>query len=195
MDDLFPTELTAHLEQIGEADIVVGIPSYNNARTIGHVVRAVSVGLAKYFPTRRSVIVNSDGGSKDNTKEVVLEAEGGADELLLVSHPVQASQRISTPYHGLPGKGSAFRTIFAVAKRLNAKACVVVDSDLRSITPGWIELLAQPVLEYEYDYIAPYYHRHKYDGTITNGIVYPMTRTLYGKSVRQPIGGEFGFSG
>ena len=195
MDDLFPTELTAHLEQIGEADIVVGIPSYNNARTIGHVVRAVSVGLAKYFPSRRAVIVNSDGGSKDNTKEVVLEAEGGADDLLLVSHPVQASQRISTPYHGLPGKGSAFRTIFAVAKRLNAKACVVVDSDLRSITPGWIELLAQPVLEYEYDYIAPYYHRHKYDGTITNGIVYPMTRTLYGKSVRQPIGGEFGFSG
>ncbi len=49
--------------------------------------------------------------------------------------------------------------------------------------------------EYEYTHIAPYYHRHKYDGTITNGIIYPMTRTLYGKSVRQPIGGEFGFSG
>ena len=195
MDDLFPAELKARLEQIGEADIVVGIPSYNNARTIGHVVRAVSVGLAKYFPARRSVIVNSDGGSKDNTKEVVLQSESGADDLLLVSHPLQASQRISTPYHGLPGKGSAFRTIFAVAKRLNVKACVVVDSDLRSITPGWIELLAQPVVEYGYDYIAPYYHRHKYDGTITNGIIYPLTRTLYGKSVRQPIGGEFGFSG
>lgn len=195
MEDLFPSELKARLELIGEADIVVGIPSYNNGRTIGHVVRAVSVGLAKYFPTQRSVIVNSDGGSKDNTRQVVLESESGADDLLLVSHPVQASQRISTPYHGIPGKGSAFRTIFAVAKRLKAKACVVVDSDLRSITPGWIELLAQPVLEYEYDYIAPYYHRHKYDGTITNGIIYPLTRTLYGKSVRQPIGGEFGFSG
>lgn len=195
MDDLFPTELKTRLEQIGEADIVVGIPSYNNARTIGHVVRAVSVGLAKYFPARRSVIVNSDGGSKDHTQELVMQAESGADDLLLVSHPVYNSYRISTPYHGIPGKGSAFRTIFAVAKRLNAKACVVVDSDLRSITPGWIELLAQPVLEYGYDYIAPYYHRHKYDGTITNGIIYPMTRTLYGKSVRQPIGGEFGFSG
>ena len=195
MDELFPTELRTRLDQIGEADIVVGIPSYNNARTIGHVVSAVSVGLAKFFPTRRSVIVNSDGGSKDQTKEVVLKTETGADDLLLVSHPIQVSHRISTPYHGLPGKGSAFRTIFAVAKQLKAKACVVVDSDLRSITPGWIELLAQPVLEYEYDYIAPYYHRHKYDGTITNGIIYPMTRTLYGKSVRQPIGGEFGFSG
>ena len=41
----------------------------------------------------------------------------------------------------------------------------------------------------------PLYHRHKYDGTITNSIVYPLTRALYGKSVRQPIGGDFGFSG
>ena len=195
MDELFPTELKARLEQIGEADIVVGIPSYNNARTIGHVVRAVSVGLAKYFPAQRSVIINSDGGSKDKTQEVVMQAEGGADDLLLVSHPVHTSYRISTPYHGIPGKGSAFRAIFAVAQTLKAKACVVVDSDLRSITPAWVELLARPVLEHGYDYIAPYYQRHKYDGTITNGIIYPMTRTLYGKSVRQPIGGEFGFSG
>jgi glycosyltransferase involved in cell wall biosynthesis len=195
VDELFPTELKTRLEQIREADVVVGIPSYNNARTIGHVVRAVSVGLAKYFPAQRSVIVNSDGGSRDKTQETVMQAEGGADDLLLVSHPVHNSYRISTPYHGVPGKGSAFRTIFAVAHRLKAKACVVVDSDLRSITPGWIELLARPVLEHGYDYIAPYYHRHKYDGTITNGIIYPMTRTLYGKSVRQPIGGEFGFSG
>jgi glucosylglycerate synthase len=195
VDELFPTELKARLEQIGEADIVVGIPSYNNARTIGHVVRAVSVGLAKYFPAQRSVIINSDGGSKDKTQEVVMQAEGGADDLLLVSHPVHTSYRISTPYHGIPGKGSAFRAIFAVAQTLKAKACVVVDSDLRSITPAWVELLARPVLEHGYDYIAPYYQRHKYDGTITNGIIYPMTRTLYGKSVRQPIGGEFGFSG
>ena len=37
--------------------------------------------------------------------------------------------------------------------------------------------------------------RHKYDGTITNTIVYPLTRALYGKRIRQPIGGDFGFSG
>ena len=52
-----------------------------------------------------------------------------------------------------------------------------------------------PVLEQGFDYVAPYYLRHKYDGTITNSIVYPMTRTLYGHRIRQPIGGDFGFSG
>jgi hypothetical protein len=71
----------------------------------------------------------------------------------------------------------------------------MVDSDLRSITPEWVELLVKPVLEGSYDYAAPLYKRHKFDGTITNSIVYPMTRALYGKKVRQPIGGDFGFSG
>lgn len=195
MDNNFlSTELNERIKEIGNVEIVVGIPSYNNARTIGNVVRAASAGLAKYFPDRTSIIVNSDGGSKDGTKEAVLNAEHDRD-LLLVPHRVNAVQRISTPYHGLPGKGSAFRTIFAVAKNLNAKACVVFDSDLRSITPHWVELLAGPILERGFDYIAPYYLRHKYDGTITNGIIYPITRTLFGKRIRQPIGGDFGFSG
>ncbi len=195
MDNFLPSELLDRLEEIGEAEIVVGIPSYNNARTISRVVRAVSAGLTKYFPERKAIIVNSDGGSKDGTREAVLEAEVDHDALLQVSHPVHPIQRISTPYHGLPGKGSAFRTIFALAKKAKAKACVVVDADLRSISPQWIELLAKPVLERDFDYIAPYYLRHKYDGTITNGIIYPLTRALFGKRVRQPIGGEFGLSG
>ena len=195
MDNFLPSDLLSRLEEIGEAEIVVGIPSYNNARTIGHVVRAVSAGLTKYFPDRKAVVVNSDGGSKDGTREAVLGAEIDTDALLQVSHPVHPIQRISTPYHGIPGKGSAFRTIFAVARRTKAKACVVVDADLRSIAPHWIELLAKPVLERDFDFIAPYYLRHKYDGTITNGIIYPMTRALFGKRVRQPIGGDFGLSG
>jgi hypothetical protein len=187
--------LSARLDEVGEADIVVGIPSFNNERTIGHVVRAVAGGLAKYFPDRKSVIVNSDGGSTDATREAVMSADIDHDSLLLVSHKVPTIQRITTPYHGLPGKGSAFRTIFAVTEQLKAKACVVVDSDLRSITPSWVELLAAPVLDRGFDYIAPFYLRHKYDGTITNSIIYPMTRTLFGRRIRQPIGGDFGLSG
>ena len=180
--------------KVGEADIVVGIPSYNNARTVGHVVRAVSAGLSKHFPEQRSVIINSDGGSKDGTPQAVLASEHDGDKLLLVRHPLYTVHKITTPYHGLPGKGSAFRTIFEAADKLKAKACAVVDSDLRSITPDWIELLVRPVLQNNFDYVAPYYRRHKYDGTITNSIVYPLTRALYGRQVRQPIGGEFGLS-
>jgi glycosyltransferase involved in cell wall biosynthesis len=116
-------------------------------------------------------------------------------EALLIPQRVSSIEKIVTPYHGIPGKGSAFRTVFEIAKELDVKACAVVDSDLRSITPEWIDLLIRPVLEKGYDFVSPYYLRHKYDGTITNSIVYPLTRALYGLQVRQPIGGDFGFSG
>ncbi len=183
------------VREIGEAELVVGIPSYNNAATIGHVVRAAAAGLAKHFPGRRAVIVNSDGGSRDGTPDVVAETGHGSPQAILASHPLSPVHKILTPYHGVPGKGSALRTIFAIAEKLGARACAVVDSDLRSITPQWIELLLGPVVDHGFDYVAPLYLRHKFDGTITNSIVYPLTRSLYGHEVRQPIGGEFGFSG
>jgi hypothetical protein len=188
-------EVDARLRELGEADLLVGIPSFNNARTIGHVVRAVSAGFVKYFPGLKAVIVNSDGGSSDGTPQAVAQAEFSSPGTILVSHPLPPVHKIVTPYHGIPGKGSAFRTIFAIARRLKVRACAVVDSDLRSITPEWVQLLLGPVIQDGLDYVAPLYLRHKYDGTITNSIVYPMTRALYGKEVRQPIGGDFGFSG
>lgn len=187
--------LVEQVGQIGSADILVGIPSYNNAKTIGHVVRAVQAGLVKYFPHHKSVLLNSDGGSNDQTMRVVQDTNLESAETYLISHSASKFFKIATPYHGIPGKGSAFRTIFEAAKRLNVKACCVVDSDLRSITPEWIELLLKPMLESDFDYVAPMYLRHKFDGTITNSIVYPLTRALYGQQIRQPIGGEFGFSG
>jgi glycosyltransferase involved in cell wall biosynthesis len=187
--------LQIQLEEIKGTDILIGIPSYNNSRTVGHVVRAVMAGLAKYFPNAKAVVVNSDGGSTDGTPDEVKKAQIEDFKTILTSHPVHPIQKIITPYHGIPGKGSAFRTIFDVGHSLSAKACVVVDSDLRSITPEWIELLIRPVYEEGFDYVAPLYARHKFDGTITNSIVYPLTRALYGKRVRQPIGGDFGFSG
>ncbi len=192
--DVLRPDLLRRLADIGRADIVIGIPSYQNAATIGHVVRAAQAGLAKYYPGAHSVVLNSDGGSTDGTPEIVAGTTGPEAEVLLVSHPVRPIHRLSVPYHGLPGKGSAFRTIFRAAELLEANACAVVDADLRSITPEWVHLLLAPVLDHGFDYVAPYYLRHKFDGTITSSIVYPLTRALYGRRVRQPIGGDFGMS-
>ncbi len=194
-ESLLREEVQQQIRDIGQVDILVGIPSYNSARTIKHVVRAVKAGFAKYFPEQQTVLVNSDGGSGDGTPEIVRDTAIDDYHTLLTAHPVHAVHKIITPYNGIPGKGSALRTVFQTAVDLKAKACAVVDADLRSITPSWLDLLLNPVLKEGFDFVAPMYHRHKYDGTITNSIVYPLTRGLYGKRVRQPIGGDFGFSG
>lgn len=172
------------IEEIESADILVGIPCYNNERTIAHVIQMVTHGLAKHYKDKRSVILVADGGSTDDTREVAREFE---------IKPWQ--EKITSIYRGAAGKGSAFRSVFEAAKRLNVKACMVVDSDLRSITSDWVKYLLEPILDKVYQYVSPVYSRYKYNGTITNNIVYNLTRALYGLRIRQPIGGDFAFAG
>jgi hypothetical protein len=193
-EDLIKQQVQEKLSAMGGAEIIIGIPSYNNADTIGHVVRAAQEGLQKYFPARRALIVNSDGGSKDGTVQAIDQAHPNTQTFLSVGHPLYPVHHLSTPYHGLPGRGSAFQTLLRIADLAQAQALALVDADLQSLTPEWFDLLLRPVLDQEFDYVAPYYKRHKFDGTITNSIVYPLTRALYGRRVRQPIGGEIGIS-
>src|SRR5262245_65912757 len=63
------------IARLGKADIMVGIPSFKNASTIGYVVRAAQAGLVQYFPDLRPVLVNADGGSPDGTGRVVVGTE------------------------------------------------------------------------------------------------------------------------
>ncbi|MBN1850461.1 MAG: glycosyltransferase [Deltaproteobacteria bacterium] len=171
------------IEEIESADILVGIPCYNNEKTIDHVIQMVTHGLNKHYQGCRSVIFIADGGSTDDTREVAKEFE---------IKPWQ--EKIVSIYRGPAGKGTALRSLFEAAERLNVKVCGMVDSDLRSITADWVKYLLDPVLEKGYQFVAPVYIRHKYDGTITNNIVYNLTRALYGKRIRQPIGGDFAIS-
>ncbi len=177
-------EVITEIERIEKALVVAGIPSFRNQKTIAHVVKVIGQGLAHYFPHERTVLIVSDGGSEEDTRETAL------------STPVPPSvAKIVTPYLGLPGKGSAFHTIFEAADRLKAKVVLVFDADLQSITPEWVWKLAQPIYHHPYGFVAPYYLRYKYDGTITNNIAFPLTTALFGLKIRQPIGGDFALSG
>jgi hypothetical protein len=174
----------SQLARMGTADIVAGIPCYNNQETIAHVVQTVSQGLAEHYPEHRSVLVVVDGSSQDESRTRACMAALPANQTELV-----------TLSHGIHGKGSALRTLFAVALALEAKACLCVDADLRSITPDWVRFMLEPILLQGYEFIAPFYTRYKYDGTITNNLVYGLTRALFGQRIRQPIGGDFAFAG
>ena len=193
-EELLKQQVQEKLSAMGGAEIIVGIPSYNNADTIGHVARAAQEGLQKYFPARRALIVNSDGGSKDGTVQALDQPNLNSQMILSVNHPLYPVHHLTTPYHGLPGRGSAFQTLLRIAEFAQAKAVALVDADSRSLTPEWFDRLLRPVLGQDFDYVSPYYKRHKLDGTMTKSIVYPLTRALYGRRVRQPIGGEFGIS-
>jgi glucosylglycerate synthase len=182
------------VERLSSADFVLGVPSYNNSETIASVIAAARAGLAQYFPKSRAVIVHADGGSKDGTVERAL-AAADQNTFLQVPYRIRPVDRLSDDLTAMLGKASALQTIFLMARKLGAKTCAVVSGASRGVTPEWLDRMARPVLEEEFDFVTPYYRRHKYDGAISKGILYPMTRALYGKRLRQPGSGEFAVSG
>lgn len=168
--------------KVKKIDLIVGIPSFNEADNIGFVAEMVDKGLRKYYPQQRAVIINLDNDSSDGTREAFLTTETETPKIYL-----------STP-KGVRGKGHNFLNLFSQVKKLKPKAVTVVDADLKSIRPDWIKAFFNPVLKKHYDYVTPHYARNEYDGTITNHISYPLILGLYGVEIRQPIGGDFAFS-
>ncbi len=184
---MFETALKADarrkIRQIGKADIVVGIPSYRNAKTIAGVVEAAATGLVAAYPDLRAVLVNVDGGSSDGTPQAAAEV------------PIPRTvKRIVTGYFGMAGKGSAVRAVFQIAHAMEAQACVILDADLMNLTPLWIRALASPILSGRYEYATPYYTRPRTEAATIDLLAYPLSRMLFGRDVRQPTGSEFALS-
>ncbi len=169
------------LPKIQASEIIVGIPSYNESDSIVFVAEQVDKGLKKYFPDKSSLILNIDNSPDDETQKAFLKADICSNKLSLSASQLRM------------GKGANIRILLEIAQKFNASTVVMVDSDLKSITPEWVRDLATPITE-GFDLATPLYSRNHLDGTITNNIVYPLAYGLVGKDVRQPIGGEFAFS-
>lgn len=185
MDADFPPGFRAQLDACGAADLVVGLPTFNHGGAIAEVVRSAQAGLAEAFPGVRAALVLADGGSTDGTPELAREASLGTCPLLLAPGPVLGQ--------GAPAR--ALRTVLAAALEVDARACAVLGADLRSLQPAWMDLLLSPILRDGLEFVAPRYLRRRYEGTINDFIVYPLTRSLYGLRLRHPLGGAFALSG
>ena len=168
-------------ENVQRADLVVGLPSHNNAKSIAYPTVQAARGLLDHFADKSSVIINCDSHSQDGTKEAFLQTSSEIPKIYL-----------STPPE-LVGRGYNLKNLIAKALDLQAQAVIVVDADVESVTSMWIKNLGEPIFA-GFGFVAPLYVRHKYDGAMANGIVYPLTRALYGRRVRQPIGGDFAFA-
>jgi hypothetical protein len=176
---------------VSTADVVVGIPTYNNASTVAHALRAADSACVDLAGDATCTIVHVDGASTDGTIERAADVATEHAAMMRIAYSVGTVDRMSGPYRGVPAKGNAVHTVFEVAKRLGAKACAIVDVEVQRFAPGWLDALVRPVLAHDRDFVAPYYTRHTLSGAINNGVVYPLMRALYGKRIRFPAGGDF----
>jgi hypothetical protein len=183
------------LINVGEADILVGLPTHNNAKSVGAIVHTIRDGILRSFPRERAVIINADGGSRDGTRELITSLSISDVRPDSSVYALRTLHIISTKYANTPQSGVALRTILATAELLRAKACVVISPESEGITPEWISSLIRPVYNEGFDLVSPVYRRHKFDGLLTTNLLYPMVRALYGARIREAYMSEFGFSG
>jgi hypothetical protein len=183
------------LINVGEVDILVGLPTHNNAKTIGSIVLAIQRDILRCFPRERTVIINADGGSRDGTPELVTGIS--IDDVRRAPNlaALRTLHSISTRYATSPASGPALRTILTAADLLRAKACVVISPEFTKIESDWLKRLLDPVYRDGFDLVTPTHGRHKFEGLLITNLVYPMVRALYGVNIREAYMSEFGFSG
>ena len=186
------TPLDEQVARVGTTDIAVAFLTYNNADTLPAVAAAAARGVADHFPGSSVAFIDSDGGSSDGTPALLA---GVGVPTVLLTHDAPLGERVAVPFHGVPGRGAALRGVLAAAHRLSARAVVVLEADVVSLAPDWIGRLAQPVWDEKADFVAAVYERHRFDGTITNLLIAPLVRSLYGRRLHQPLGGQQALSG
>lgn len=187
--------LLRQLIAVGQVDILVGLPTLNNAATVANVVRAVHLSFTRDFPRLRTVMINSDGGSTDGTPELIRAASFAESDRVLTSHSLRTLHRVVAPYHGLPGKHTALRTVFAAAELTQARVVVVVDPLGPTTSPERVTELVAPIARAEVEFLAPYHRRHPRDGVLVTQLARPLVRAVYGVALDEPLGAEFSCSG
>ncbi|MGI6367545.1 MAG: hypothetical protein ACOX2L_04150 [Anaerolineae bacterium] len=171
------------IRKMGTVDLVIGIPSHRNGRTIGEVIDALVAGVRAYYPDLKVVLINADGGSSDNTVKHIQDADVPDNVTKLV-----------TIYEGVTGKGTAIRSVLEAAWRLGARACVIAEARAIGIQPEWLPALVSPILHGD-EAVLGCYQRAAMDAALTDNLVYPFMSSFWSSDLVEPLAPEFALSG
>jgi len=183
------------LMSVGEVDLLVGVPTYNNASTLEQTLWGVEESLRQNFVRERAVILNVDGGSADETRQLFMQSAERSDAGHRGLTSLRTIHRISNEYGKAQSHGLALHNIVAAADLLRAKACAVISPTTTNLTPSWVVNLLRPVYRESLDFVAPLYARSPFQGLLARNLLYPMSRAIFGQRIREIYCEEWGFSG
>ncbi len=180
-------------KQIGEADLVIGIPFYNETDSIAHVIETAKQGLNQFYPDLKSVIVAAG-------------APVGAKALELINEIPQDSSTHQIAFilsvDQLGGKGWGVRAISEISQTLGADQ-VILEADLKSrtkhgelqgLSPDWIYLLYNPIKTDKADMVISKFNHHHFEAPISTLLGYPLMTSIYNHSVHRLVGGQWATS-
>jgi glucosylglycerate synthase len=173
------------IDRIDRADLVIGILAEIEP---GAIARACDALRAR-AGAARIVVVHGDQGGPPAPIEAAVAAAGGSLSVFPWS-AIGAGPADIAPL----GSSDAYHSLFVAGARLDARACCVIASTLEDAPPEWIGDIAAPLLDSECDLVLPYYPSRPFEGLLNSSIVGPLTRSLYGKRLHNPMGPDVGVS-
>jgi len=194
-DILLGDDFLRQLMSVGEVDLLVAIPTYNNAGTVAQAIHVIEDSYQQNFVRDRVVILNVDGGSTDHTTDAVLSMNGRKAGAHRGITSLRTVHRVTTQYGRTPSQGMALRTILAAADLLRARSCAIVSPATSNLDPSWIASLLRPAYRQDFAFVAPLYARTKFQGLLARNLLYPMSRAVFGLRIREMYSDEWGFSG
>jgi hypothetical protein len=184
---------------VGEVDLLVGVSCHNAPQKLGEAVQAIERSFQQFFVRQRVVIVNIDGGDKEPPQDdPAASPVANPTQTIVPRHGITSLRtinRVNPSFSVPPSPGTALRTLLAAADLLRARACTVVSPATCNLSPDSIAKLLRPAYQDKFDFVAPLYSRHKFQGLLARNLVYPMCRALFGAAIRELYTDEWGFSG
>ena len=189
-------DLLRQLMSVGEVDLLVGILSHSSANTMRRAAHYVEKSLQQNFVRQRVAIISVEGGTVEDTRSDGDSSDGqpGSSFYSKGLSSLRTIHRITAGFNGTPSPGLALRTILSSSDLLRAKACAVVSPATSSMSPEWVANLLRPAFRDNFDFVAPLYSRHKFQGLLARNLLYPMTRALFGRRIRELYSDEWAFS-
>ncbi|PWT85643.1 MAG: hypothetical protein C5B58_02745 [Acidobacteria bacterium] len=190
-DSFLSDDLLRQLMGVGEVDLLVGIRAHHDASHAGLVMQQVETICLENFVRDRVALVGIDGylsGSalgSDDVKESSAPRFGG----LRTVHRLTIGSEVN------PGNGSGVRKLLSTADLLRAKAIAVISPTTAQLPSDWLLNLLRPIRRENFDYVAPMYRRHWNQGLLVRTLLYPMSRAVLGRRVRELYSEDFAFSG
>lgn len=173
------------IERLGSADLVVGIFGAPDQDSVAMVCEA----RTRLSGSPRIVILQ--GGPSSGLAKPTATVAGGNSSVSVISWSALGPETLGT---GMPSISAAYQSVFTASERLGARACCVIASKTTTPMPQWICNLMQPLLEADCDLVVPDYAHGAFDGLLNVAVVSPLTRSLYGKRIRNPMGPDLGIS-
>jgi hypothetical protein len=189
---LMTDDLLRQIIGAGQVDLLVGVPRIDRPAEAPGLVRAVRACFRTHFPRQRAALLYAGADGAGDTTALVQRIWNEKDATigagLRTTHLMTAA--VPLPEHDA---GTA-RLILAAADLLQANAVVMLDPDAAEVTPDRLALFTTPIRTGQVDLVAPVYARPVDEGLLVTQLLRPLTRTLYGRDLREPLVPEFGCS-